>query len=573
MNGVIYASKWSYGNFVQQFFIGVDADQTTNGTASAAIRIKDGNGDWLPWNTFLHSNNYTFYVPSKTGTGASGTWPISITGSAATANTVSSITSAQVTTALGYTPVNPSTLTNQSGSVGNFSTVNATTGNFTTLNFTGTLLTGVGNLTPDGDLIDNAVTDISDAIDYLNLEAALGSSNSWLSFAWMKGNWPSTYGTGGVFGIESNATNTLRQSVGLPRSETGDTMLFGNVTPAGRFYNGFLVSDNQLIIKGKRITIDSEDGRAITVNASIEANIIGNITGQAGTVANITSNQITYALGYTPVNPSTLTNQSGAGLSASSGFFTGRVTVASGSEKGIAWPSDAFGGFGDSATITLESVNGEATRMRFKMANDADDYFEFIAPNSDGLKMNGQTVLHATNFYNYAPTHTGGNASGLWDISIRGNAATVTTVTSGQITSGLGFTPISKSGDTVNGELNLQDNNLKRATIIDYSLAHNALGSVSGGVTVNMELGNYASATAVGALTWTFANPPTGARAGSIILELTNGGAYTQYWPAAVRWPAGSAPSLAAAGVDVLVFITDDGGTNWRGAISMGDSR
>ena len=88
-----------------------------------------------------------------------------------------------------------------------------------------------------------------------------------------------------------------------------------------------------------------------------------------------------------------------------------------------------------------------------------------------------------------------------------------------------------------------------------------------------MELGNYVSATAVGAVTWIFSNPPTGARAGSIILELTNGGAYTQYWPAAIRWPSGSAPSLAASGVDVLVFITDDGGANWRGAISMGDSR
>jgi hypothetical protein len=88
-----------------------------------------------------------------------------------------------------------------------------------------------------------------------------------------------------------------------------------------------------------------------------------------------------------------------------------------------------------------------------------------------------------------------------------------------------------------------------------------------------MELGNYASAVAVGSVTWTFANPPTGARAGSIILELTNGGAFTQFWPAAVRWPAGAAPSLSATGVDVLVFITDDAGANWRGAISMGDSR
>lgn len=45
-------------------------------------------------------------APTKTGTGASGTWGISITGNAATATSVASITSGQVTTALGFTPYN-----------------------------------------------------------------------------------------------------------------------------------------------------------------------------------------------------------------------------------------------------------------------------------------------------------------------------------------------------------------------------------------------------------------------------------------------------------------------------------
>lgn len=51
----------------------------------------------------IHSGNFNSYSPTLTGTGASGTWGISITGNAAT---VSSITSSQVTTALGYTPYN-----------------------------------------------------------------------------------------------------------------------------------------------------------------------------------------------------------------------------------------------------------------------------------------------------------------------------------------------------------------------------------------------------------------------------------------------------------------------------------
>ena len=53
------------------------------------------------------------------------------------------------------------------------------------------------------------------------------------------------------------------------------------------------------------------------------------------------------------------------------------------------------------------------------------------------------------------------------------------------------------------------------------------------------------------------------------------GTAYTQTWPAAVKWQAGSAPTLTQGEtkVDVLVFITDDGGTTWRGAVSILDSR
>jgi hypothetical protein len=183
-------------------------------------------------------------------------------------------------------------------------------------------------------------------------------------------------------------------------------------------------------------------------------------------------------------------------------------------------------------------------------------------------------LLTSANYNSYSPTLTGGNASGTWGINVTGNAGTVSTLSSGQITSALGYTPANGSGaGVINGEQNYQDNILKRATIIDYSLSHNSLNNVSGGTTVNLELGNYASATAVGAVTWTFANPPTGARAGSLILELTNGGAYTQYWPASVRWPSGSAPTLTASGVDVLVFITDDAGSNWRAAITMANSR
>lgn len=104
------------------------------------------------------------------------------------------------------------------------------------------------------------------------------------------------------------------------------------------------------------------------------------------------------------------------------------------------------------------------------------------------------------------------------------------------------------------------------------------LGSVRGSVTtvaasaVDCSLGNYFIKTATGALTWTATNVPA-TRAYSFILELTNGGTGAQTWYSGIKWPGGTAPTLVASGVDVLGFITDDGGTTWRGVHLMKDSK
>ena len=105
-----------------------------------------------------------------------------------------------------------------------------------------------------------------------------------------------------------------------------------------------------------------------------------------------------------------------------------------------------------------------------------------------------------------------------------------------------------------------------------------ALGSVRSNITtvaasaVDCSLGNYFIKTASGALTWTATNVPA-TRAYSFILELTNGGTGAQTWFSGIKWPAGTAPTLVASGVDVLGFITDDGGATWRGVQLMKDSK
>lgn len=117
------------------------------------------------------------------------------------------------------------------------------------------------------------------------------------------------------------------------------------------------------------------------------------------------------------------------------------------------------------------------------------------------------------------------------------------------------------------------------ANVVQFNATHIALGEVSGTATVNTYNGTYFSANTTGACTWTFTGGPDSSKASGFVLELTSGAgntgtAYTQTWPAAVKWPGGSAPTLTQGEtkVDILVFVTDDGGTTWRGALSQADS-
>jgi len=58
----------------------------------------DDSATWNTWRTIVTDGNYTDYTVTKTGTGASGTWGISISGNAATATSATSATTATTAT-------------------------------------------------------------------------------------------------------------------------------------------------------------------------------------------------------------------------------------------------------------------------------------------------------------------------------------------------------------------------------------------------------------------------------------------------------------------------------------------
>ena len=80
---------------------------------------------------------------------------------------------------------------------------------------------------------------------------------------------------------------------------------------------------------------------------------------------------------------------------------------------------------------------------------------------------------------------------------------------------------------------------------------------------IDCSLGSYFTKTIDGNSTFTFSNVPAG-KSYAFTFELTHtSGSVT--WPATVKWPGDTAPSLTAGKTHLFVFVTDDGGTRWRG--------
>lgn len=179
------------------------------------------------------------------------------------------------------------------------------------------------------------------------------------------------------------------------------------------------------------------------------------------------------------------------------------------------------------------------------------------------------------------------------DVATTGSAGTSEDISRADHVHGLPTIPVAKGGtgattaagaraelgaaalgaNTFTGAQNLADNELTRPKIKDYGETINALGSIGGGSQdIDLTLGNVVSGTVdTSETTFTFSNPPATGTAGSFTLILTNGGSQTVNWPGSVDWPGGTAPELTASGIDILTFMTLDGGTVWYGFASGTD--
>ena len=83
--------------------------------------------------------------------------------------------------------------------------------------------------------------------------------------------------------------------------------------------------------------------------------------------------------------------------------------------------------------------------------------------------------------------------------------------------------------------------------------------------TIDLSTGNYFTKTISGNTTFTFTNPPSSGTVGSFTLELTHSSG-TVTWPSSVKFNSDTAPTLTTGKTHLFFFVTDNGGSRYRGA-------
>lgn len=131
---------------------------------------------------------------------------------------------------------------------------------------------------------------------------------------------------------------------------------------------------------------------------------------------------------------------------------------------------------------------------------------------------------------------------------------------------------IGTSGDDVN----LADGIWKAMRIEDYSVTSTTYTPTGTTQTVDYTAGNAYQLdleSATGNVTITLSNPPSTGIYGEIIIRVEQDSTTPRnlVWPASVKWPGGTAPTIStgANAVDIITLKTWDAGTTWYGDFSQ----
>ena len=484
------------GNTTAGYIIANSANITLQSTANVQI-IGSANVTGSVYGTFV--GGITGNVTGNANTSTKWVAPINVTVAGdvvnSSATSLDGSTSITINTILSNTAVTPGTygnstaypvitvdskgrltaVSNQSGGGGGVASFNTRSGavTLTAADVTSALTNVVQTNTAPVFTVPVVISNTANVASLLTLNGGLAMNNTGITM-----NAVSIVVTGGdvtsrdVFsGRNTSVANAVfTGSATVNTTMSGTSLVFANTTATvtinATSYGGS--ANNASYLGGTAAAsyalqsyvtglgfANSTNGASINGNAS-------NITGTYG--GTITSTQVTNGLGYTPYNSS---NPSGF-IASSGGTFSGGVTFNASVALNNALVMNANNGAGYSYNWQL----GTGSTSKYLRTNPTSGlefinnaYNSVIATLTDAGSFNagnltvgssGYQVLHAANYTSYSPSLTGSGASGTWGINVTGNASNITgtyggTITSTQVTNGLGYTPPSLTGSGASG--------------------------------------------------------------------------------------------------------------------------
>jgi hypothetical protein len=317
-----------------------------------------------------------------------------------------------------------------------------------------------------------------------------------------------TFGTTNITFAQISSAQIYSAGTGLTLS--GTQFSITNTGTAGTYGSA---SSVPVFVTNAQGQVTSVTNTAIAITG---AAVSGNISGQAGSVANaLTAGTFltaagtfdgsaarTFAVDATDAN----TASKVVARDASGNFSAGTITA-------------ALSGNATTATTSTNLAGGAANRIAFQTGVGATSFAVAPTVSSTALTWNGSAFAWGT----------------VGDVTLTGTQ----TLTNKTLTA-----PESTGAVYDNGSVR---GNITAVAALD----------------IDCTAGNFFTKTIAGNSTFTFSSPPS-SRAYAFTLELTHTSG-TVTWPAAVQWPGGTAPSLTNAKTSLFVFVTDDGGTRWRG--------
>jgi hypothetical protein len=352
-------------------------------------------------------------VPSTTGSGASGTWGINITGSAS--GSAGSVANAVTFNNGGSGDASGTTFNGSAARTISYNTVGAPS-------TTGTNASGTWGISVTG----NAGT----AGYILNTNIGRTGSNGFISTtSWGTADWANQP----VSGLGMTIANTP----GAPNANYGFFNKFGNRDAGGPGWGGMWMEfDGGSLWYGATVVSTSYAGWKKVLDTSNYNSYAPTLTGTGATgtwAINISGNAATAttAANYLPLSGGTVTgaiivstsatspdNNTPTGLSYSRVQGHGNFHINADTDGSTTEYVYITAGFG---TANSNAANG-------------------LAIGYSTLTWKNNVILHAGNYNSYAPTLTGTGASGTWGINITGSASGNVPSSGGTMTGNLAFT-------------------------------------------------------------------------------------------------------------------------------------